>query len=67
MKTVKSGSKKGRDTFVVKILNRQNSTWQGNITWVEGEKSQNFRSALEMLKLMDEALEVSTDVEGGQQ
>jgi len=64
---VKSGIKKGRDTFVVKILNRQNSTWQGNITWVEGEKSQNFRSALEMLKLMDEALEVSTDVEGGQQ
>ncbi|MBE5893901.1 MAG: hypothetical protein E7286_11110 [Lachnospiraceae bacterium] len=64
---MKSGIKKGRDTFVVKILNRQNSTWQGNITWVEGEKSQNFRSALEMLKLMDEALEVSTDVEGGQQ
>lgn len=64
---MKSGIKKGRDTFVIKILNRQNSTWQGNITWVEGEKSQNFRSALEMLKLMDEALEVSTDVEGGQQ
>lgn len=64
---MKSGSEKGRETFVVKILNRQNSTWQGNITWVEGQKSRNFRSALEMLKLMDGALDDTTDVEGGQQ
>ncbi len=42
-------------TFLVHIKFRQNATWQGSITWVEKEKTQNFRSALEMLKLMDEA------------
>lgn len=42
-------------TFVVHIQFRQNATWQGSITWVEKDKTQNFRSALEMLKLMDEA------------
>jgi len=39
----------------------QNSTWQGEIHWIESNKKQNFRSALEMLKLMDEALTESTE------
>ena len=47
--------KEDRATFLVHIKFRQNATWQGSITWVEKEKTQNFRSALEMLKLMDEA------------
>jgi Holliday junction resolvase-like predicted endonuclease len=42
-------------TFVVHIQFRQSATWQGSITWVEKDRTQNFRSALEMLKLMDEA------------
>lgn len=48
-------TKKGKATFVVHIQFRQNATWQGSITWVEKDKTQNFRSSLEMLKLMDEA------------
>ncbi len=44
-----------RATFLVHIKFRQNASWQGSITWVEKEKTKNFRSALEMLKLMDEA------------
>lgn len=44
-----------RATFLVHIKFRQNATWQGSITWVEQERTQNFRSALEMLKLMEEA------------
>jgi hypothetical protein len=40
----------------LKILDRQNSTWQGSIVWVEKQTEQYFRSALEMLKLIDEAL-----------
>jgi hypothetical protein len=46
----------GRETFVVQILNRQNATWQGVITWTEGRQTQSFRSALEMIKLIDSAL-----------
>jgi hypothetical protein len=47
----------GRKTFVVQILNRQNATWQGLITWTEGQQTQSFRSALELIKLIDSALE----------
>lgn len=46
----------GKAKFVVHVQFRQNATWQGTIQWVEKKKVQKFRSALEMLKLMDEAL-----------
>lgn len=52
---IEAASKQDKATFLVHIRFRQNATWQGSITWVEREKTQNFRSALEMLKLMDEA------------
>ena len=45
-----------RGTFEISVKFLQNSTWQGQIHWVEKDLKQNFRSALEMLKLMDEAL-----------
>lgn len=51
-------------TFILKILDRQNSTWQGSILWVEKQNEQYFRSALEMLKLIDGAL-VQNDKETG--
>jgi len=56
------GSTKG--TFEITVKFMQNSTWQGQIHWVERNQKQNFRSALEMLKLMDEAL--AEDTEGDQ-
>ena len=34
----------------------ENDTWQGKITWAEKNREQYFRSALELLKLMDRAL-----------
>lgn len=43
-------------TFVVHVQFRQNATWQGSIEWLEGKKHRKFRSMLEMMKLMDEAL-----------
>ena len=48
------GSTKG--TFEVTVRFKQNSTWQGQIFWVEKNLKQNFRSAFEMIRLMDEAL-----------
>lgn len=44
-------------TFVVHVMYRQNATWQGNVLWAEKDQSCNFRSALELIKLMDSALE----------
>ena len=43
-------------TFEINVKFRQNATWQGQILWAERNLKQNFRSVLEMLKLMDEAL-----------
>ena len=64
MTTVK-GNQTG--TFLVKIINSQNSTWQGSVTWVEEQKVQNFRSALELLKLIDGVIgqNENEDIEGG--
>lgn len=52
-------------TFTIQIQFQQNSTWQGMISWAEGAKTQRFRSELEMLKLMMEA--ISCNQEGDSQ
>lgn len=43
-------------TFDVRMTFRQNASWQGIITWREGEREVSFRSALEFLLLIDSAL-----------
>ena len=62
---MKSGNERNNGTFLVKILNKQNSTWQGSITWMEEQKTQNFRSALELIKLIDGVLDGDDDLEEG--
>ena len=47
------------NTFMIQVLFCQNSSIQGRISWMEGEKSVYFRSLLEMMVLMLEALEES--------
>ena len=44
-------------TFAVRILFRQNASWQGSVTWLEGKREQSFRSVLELILLMSTALE----------
>ena len=46
-------------TFRIRIMFRQNSSWQGNITWLDGKMEESFRSVLELLILMDSALSSS--------
>ena len=41
-----------RQTFLVHIIENQNATWQGEITWLDEEKKESFRSLLELIKLM---------------
>lgn len=62
---MKSGAERNKGTFIVKIVNKQNSTWQGSITWVEEQKTQNFRSALELIKMIDGVLDGTVEIEGG--
>lgn len=55
--TEMSGSEKNTGTFIVKVLDRQNATWQGSVIWVEEHRERYFRSALELLKMIDGALD----------
>lgn len=49
--------RKGRlATFGVRILFRQNASWQGSVSWLEGEREESFRSVLELILLMDSAM-----------
>ena len=50
-------------TFVVQVQFRQNATWQGTVTWAEKNQTCHFRSALELLKLMDETLSAPEQTE----
>lgn len=43
-------------SFLIHIVDNQNATWQGNVTWLNQEKTKNFRSLLELIKLMDESV-----------
>lgn len=45
-----------RATFQVRILFRQNASWQGSVLWLEGGREESFRSVLELVLLMDSAL-----------
>ena len=46
-------------SFIVRVTSRQNATWQGSISWTEKGVTKHFRSALELLKLIDSAIEGS--------
>ena len=71
-RTVQRGGSRGmkqtgeRETFVVRILNTQNATWQGTVTWTDGKRMESFRSALELIRLIDSTLleQGAPDTEG---
>ena len=43
-------------TFRLRVLFRQNTSWQGLLTWVETKEEESFRSVLELVNLFDSAL-----------
>ena len=59
---MKNSTTAKRGTFLLNIYNRQNATWQGTVTWVDKNEKQQFRSALELIKLIESALD---EAEGG--
>ena len=46
-----------KGTFIVQVQYRQNATWQGQVIWAEENRKEHFRSALELIKLIDSAME----------
>ena len=51
-----------KPTFIIRVQYRQNATWQGTIQWVEQKKTQQFRSVLEMIKLMEEVVDENCEM-----
>lgn len=47
----------GSTDFLVRVLFRENTTWQGEIHWLGSDKKRNFRSSLELMLLMQEAMD----------
>lgn len=45
-----------KHNFIVQITHQQNATWQGTVTWVDENRTQSFRSALELIRLIDSAV-----------
>lgn len=45
-----------KHNFIVQITHQQNATWQGTVTWVDEDRTQSFRSALELIRLIDSAV-----------
>ena len=43
-------------TFEMRVLFRQHASWKGELLWLEKDARQSFRSALELITLMDSAL-----------
>lgn len=43
-------------SFRINILFRQNASWQGSIQWLEQQSAGQFRSALELIQLLDSVL-----------
>ena len=48
--------------FYVRITHREHATWQGEVTWVSKQEKRQFRSALELLRMIDSVLD-ETDEE----
>ncbi len=59
-----------KSTFVVKVEYCQRGTWQGKVIWAEENQTVRFRSALELLRLINEVVgseqaEEKADIQAG--
>lgn len=55
LKDMSRANKRG-STFIIRVCGQQNATWQGSLSIPETHETIHFRSALELIRLMDEAI-----------
>lgn len=41
-------------TFLLFVITRRNTTWQGHLDWLDGSPQEHYNSVLELLKLADQ-------------
>ena len=52
--------------FIVSVRYTEHGSWQGTVTWTDGKRMESFRSALELIRLIDSTLleQGAPDTEG---
>lgn len=43
-------------TFLIYVITRRSTTWQGRVDWLDGSPSEEFSSVLELIKLTDQRI-----------
>ena len=49
-----------KPSFVIRLTNERHTSWQGEIQWLESGAVRQFRSALELLVLIQAAMDSTT-------
>ena len=62
---IRSNIRGKKATFGVKVMFRQNASWQGTVNWIEKNREESFRSVLELLMLMDSTFEAEQSAAAG--
>ena len=44
-------------SYLIRILDQQHSSWQGTVTWLSNNITKPFRSTMELILMIDEALD----------
>ncbi len=47
---------KNTGTFIVKVDGSERGTWHGKVVWADENRSEHFRSTLELIKMIDKAV-----------
>ena len=48
---------KNDSSFLVRIVFRKGANWQGEVHWLETDQKKRFRSSMELMMLMQEAMD----------
>ncbi len=51
------GEPEKKESFVIHIQTCRNATWQGKVIWTKKKKEEHFRSELELIHLLNSAIE----------
>ena len=52
-------------TFILRVQQRENSTWQGRLTWEEKNSTRSFRSLIGLLQLLESAIRRAAEEKEG--
>lgn len=55
--------RKKNPTFIIEVKGTEHESWQGSVVWVDKNKTDTFRSALELIRMIDSAIHEGKEME----